>query len=46
MSDGIDVNRGVMIKKHPSMGLVYMYMDKPGVYLNAFGKELPDKIAA
>ena len=46
MSDGIDVNRGVMIKKHPSMGLVYMYMDTPGVYLNAFGKEIPDTVAA
>ena len=45
MSDGIDVNRGVMIKKHPSMGLVYMYMDTPGVFLNAFGKEVPEAVA-
>lgn len=45
MTDGIDVNRGVMIQKHPSMGLVYMYIDTPGVYLNAFGKEVPDAVA-
>ncbi len=46
MSDGIDVNRGVMIQRHPSMGLVYMYIDTPGVFLNTFGKEIPEKIAA
>ncbi len=46
MPQGIDVNRGVMIKKHPSMGLVYMYMDTPGVFLNTFGKEVPNEIAA
>ena len=45
MSDDIDVNRGVMIQKHPSMGLVYMYIDTPGVYLNAFGNEIPEAIA-
>ena len=45
MPTGIDVNRGVMIKKHPSMGLVYMYLDTPGVFLNAFGKEIPEAIA-
>ncbi len=46
MTDGIDVNRGVRIKRHPSMGLVYMYIDTPGVFLNTFGKEVPDKIAS
>ena len=46
MSDGIDANRGVMIQRHPSMGLVYMYIDTPGVYLNTFGKEIPEKVAA
>ena len=45
MSDGIDVNRGVMIQKHDSMGLVYMYIDTPGVYMNAFGKEVPEAVA-
>ncbi len=45
MSTGIDVNRGVMIKKHPLGFLVYMYMDQPGVFLNAFGKEVPSEIA-
>ncbi len=45
MSKDIDVNRGVMIQKHPSMGLVYMYIDEPGVFLNVFGKEVPNEIA-
>ncbi len=45
MPKGIDVNRGVMVKKHPAMGLVYMYLDTPGVFLNAFGKEVPDSVA-
>ncbi len=45
MPEGIDVNRGVMIQKHDSMGLVYMYIDTPGVYLNAFGKEVPEAVA-
>lgn len=45
MPEGIDVNRGVMVKKHPAGFLVYMYMDTPGVYLNAFGNEVPEKIA-
>ena len=45
MTDGIDANRGVMIQRHPSMGLVYMYIDTPGVFLNTFGKEVPEKIA-
>ncbi len=45
MTDGIDVNRGVMIQKHPSMGLVYMYIDEPGVFRNTFGKEVPEKVA-
>ncbi len=44
-SEGIDVNRGVMIQKHPSMGLVYMYVDTPGEFLNAFGKPVPDAVA-
>ena len=46
MSDGIDANRGVMIQRHSSLGLVYMYIDTPGVYLNTFGKEIPEKVAA
>ena len=45
MPEGIDVNRGVMIQKHPSMGLVYMYIDEPGVFLNAFGTEIPEIVA-
>ena len=45
MPTGIDVNRGVMIKKHPGLGLIYMYLDAPGVFLNAHGSEVPDKVA-
>lgn len=41
----IDVNRGVMIKKHPAGFMVYMYLDKPGVFLNAFAKPVSDLVA-
>jgi hypothetical protein len=42
----IDYDRGVLIKTHPSMGMdIYMYVDTPGVYLNAFGTEVPMELA-
>lgn len=42
----IDLDRGVMIKRHTASGVyVYMYMDEPGVYLNAFGKTVPESMA-
>lgn len=43
----IDLNRGVEVRKHKASGMsVYMYRDTPGVYLNAFAKEVPEKLAA
>lgn len=42
----IDLNRGVEVRKHKLSGMhVYMYRDTPGVYLNAFAKEVPDSLA-
>jgi hypothetical protein len=42
----IDLNRGVEIRKHKLSGMqIFMYRDTPGVYLNAFAKEVPEKLA-
>jgi len=41
----IDLDSGVMLKRHTSGMYVYMYFDNPGVYLNGFGKEVPEAIA-
>lgn len=42
----IDVRRGVRRRKHPKTGIeVFMYADTPGIYLNAFGDELPESVA-
>ncbi len=44
--EGIDRNRGVTIRTDISTGAqVYMYKDLPGVFLNAFGTPVSDKIA-
>lgn len=45
-SRDIDVNRGVTIWKHPKGGMdVFMYKDTPGIYLDAHGREIPEKMA-
>lgn len=41
----IDYNRGVMINSHRSGVDVYMYVDEPGVYLNAFAAEVSEQFA-
>lgn len=42
----IDYDRGVIIKTHNASGMdVYMYADTPGVFLNAFGTEVDEKLA-
>jgi hypothetical protein len=42
----IDLNRGVEIRKHRQSGMqIFMYRDTPGVYLNAFAKEIPAHLA-
>jgi hypothetical protein len=46
MPEGIDVTRGVEIRRDRSTGVrVYMYINEPGVYLNAFGKPLAESFA-
>lgn len=42
----IDFDRGVIFATHPQLGLsVYMYVDAPGKYINAFGKEISETLA-
>lgn len=42
----IDLNRGVIVKKHARTGMqVFMYRDQPGVYLNAFAKPVSENLA-
>jgi hypothetical protein len=42
----IDYDRGVMKSVQPSTGVeVYMYLDEPGVYRNAFGDVITEKLA-
>jgi hypothetical protein len=42
----IDLNRGVEIRKHRTSGMqIFMYRDTPGVYLNAFAKEVSENLA-
>jgi len=45
MPKNIDYDRGVMKRIHPSGISVYMYVDTPGVYLNAFGSEVAEEMA-
>lgn len=41
MAFRIDLDRGVISRSHPSLGMdVYMYVDDPGVYLTAHGTEV------
>ena len=42
----IDLDRGVIICNHSAGFNVYMYVDTPGVYLNAYGAEVPIGIAS
>lgn len=42
----IDVNRGVSIWRYPKGGMdVFMYKNEPGIYLDAHGREVPEKLA-
>ena len=42
----INYDRGVIISQHKSSGMdVYMYVDTPGVYLNAFGTPIDEQLA-
>jgi len=42
----INLDRGVHMRSHPSMGMdVYMYVDDPGVYFDAHGNKLTSEIA-
>lgn len=42
----IDYDRGVVIRQMASTGMdVYMYVEEPGVFLDAFGREVPESIA-
>lgn len=47
MAQNIDYDRGVHIRKVENLGLdVFMYVDSPGVYLNAHGTPVTSEIAA
>ena len=42
----IDYDRGVIFTKHSGTGVeVYMYVDEPGVYINAFEGPVDEKFA-
>lgn len=45
MANNIDLNRGVERRTHQSGTAVFMYLDTPGVYLNAFGTEVAESMA-
>jgi hypothetical protein len=46
MSTYLDLNRGVITRKHKKAGMyVHMYRDEPGTYLTDHGKPLPTSIA-
>ena len=46
MARKIDYDRGVIISQHKASGMdVFMYVDTPGVYLNAFGTPVSDQLA-
>lgn len=42
----IDYDRGVIIQSHHSGMDVFMYVDTPGVFLTAHGKDVSEQIAA
>lgn len=42
----INYDDGVIINVHPGTGMdVFMYVDKPGAYLTAHGRDVPEAIA-
>lgn len=42
----IDYDQGVYINVHPATGMdVFMYVQKPGYYYNAFGTEVAEQLA-
>lgn len=43
----IDLDRGVHMRTNAGAGgiQIYMYVDTPGVYLDAFGHEVPEELA-
>lgn len=41
----IDYDRGVTMRSHPTGVTVYMYIDEPGTFRNAFGVEVSDDLA-
>ena len=46
MAFHIDLDRGVISRTHPSLGMdIYMYVDDPGVYLTAHGSEVEKTLA-
>lgn len=46
MARKVDYDRGVIIMTHPGTGMdVYMYVDSPGIYINANELPVPEAIA-
>ena len=46
MPNKIDYDRGAMFMIHQTTGMnIYMYMDDPGKYVNAFGNPVPERLA-
>ncbi len=45
MAERINQDRGVMFKPHPTGVDVYMYLDEPGVYRNAFEGLVSEQMA-
>ena len=45
MAKNIDLDRGVVIMQHTTGVNIYMYVDEPGVFRNAFGNEVSDVLA-
>lgn len=47
MAFNIDLDRGVLINRHPVFGMdVFMYINAPGEYLSAHGTPVDEKTAA
>lgn len=46
MAFNIDLDRGVHMRSHPSLGMdIYMYVDDPGVYYTAHGQKVTRELA-
>jgi hypothetical protein len=42
----IDLDRGVQMSSHPSLGIdIYMYIDDPGIYYTAHGNPISSELA-